>query len=198
MINKEVSESEETLRESYTLPKKEQDRLTRIQNKFSGIKPTIKKSEIVRVGIYKVAHLDEKDVKEILEEKLGRLSVGKPKKIAVIEQSTTLAITVNDKQWKAISTLFPVSKKSQGRPRAENRQVINGILYIFRYETQRRNVPEEYSSYMTCRRRLTIWRKNGFWKQICNSLVNNAFSGQKKELEGILLRTWLIDTNFKL
>src|SRR5215211_3734842 len=106
MINEEVPESEETLRESYTLPKKEQDRLARIQNKFSGIKPAIKKSEIVRVGIYKVAHLDEKDFKEILEEKLGRLSVGKPKKIAAIAQSTEVEITVNDKQWKAISELF--------------------------------------------------------------------------------------------
>lgn len=191
-----IEENEQTIRESYTLPKNEQERLAKIQDKFSGIKPALKKSEIVRVGIYKVESLEEKDVKKILEEKLGRLSAGKPKRI--IEQSYLGEVKINDKQWMAVAKLFPVTEKVQGRPKANYRQVMDGILYIFRYEIQRRKAPKEYSSYATCRRRLDEWRRTGLWKQICSSLVNNAYKEQKRQLEGILLRTWLIETDISL
>ena len=197
--NKKYAETNEIFRESYTLPKNEHQRLNNIQNKFSGIKPLIKKSEIVRVGIYSVQQLKEKDVKKILEEKLGRLSSGRKRKKAKSEESPYSGeIVINNNQWDSITEFLPISKKSEGRPQALYRQVINGILYIFRYEVQRRNIPKELSSYATCRRRLVEWKQSGFWKKVCNSLISHTGKQEKHDLERILLRTWLIETNRKI
>lgn len=197
MPKEKITENKgETLRESYTLPEVEKNNLEKIKSKFPGIKPTIKKSEIVRVGIYKVNQLKEKEVKKILETNLGRLSVGKkPKaeKETKTEQEFYAEIVVSEKQWNALAEIFPDENGSEGRPKTENRDVINGILHVFRFNTQRRSVPKDFASYATCRRRLGEWLANNLWKQVCTSLIRNASEKESKELERVLLKTWLAD-----
>lgn len=189
--------NQQTARESYSLPKAEQQQLEEIQDKFSNIKPLINKSEIVRIGIYKVSQLEEKEAKKILEE-LGRLLVGKQKKDIDKALQITAEITVTEQQWGAVKDLFPTSKIIEGRPQADNRNVLDSILYVFRFEVQRRKVPDNYSSYATVRRRLGIWKKVNLWRSICNALINHANQDNQIELQRILLRTWLIETNYKI
>ena len=191
---KTTSKNQISARESYSLPKIEQQRLEEIQDKFSGFKPVIKKSEIVRIGIYKVSQIEEKEAQKILEE-LGRQPVGKQKKDTDKEAQAQSGIRVSERQWRAIKDLFPPSKIVEGRPQSDQRSVLNSILYIFRFDKQRRKVPSNYSSYATARRRLTDWKKLNLWRNICNALINDADEEHQIELRGILLRTWLIETN---
>lgn len=186
------------VRESYTLPSAEQERLAKIQAKFSNIKPVIKKSEIVRIGIYKVDQLEEKEAKKILEDELGRLPVGKLKKDKIAETLHKYELIINERQWRAVKGLFLEQEKSKGRPPAEIRSILNSILYIFRNEVQRRKVPQNYSSYATVRRRLKEWKKSKLWKNICAALINNVDKNDRADLQGILLRTWLIETERKI
>lgn len=198
MVNKKIDlKTQRAKRESYSLPIAEQQQLEEIQNKLSGIKPFINKSEIVRIGIYKVSKLEEEEAKKILN-KLGRLPVGKQKKDISNDQQTTSEITVTTEQWRIVKSLFPAKKNAEGRPQVNNREVLDSILYIFRFEIQRRKVPDGYISYATARRRLGEWRRLNLWRHICNALIDNSSKDHQIELQGVLLRTWLIETDRKI
>ena len=180
-----------TLTESYTIPRQEQERLKYIQEKFDSIEPSLKKSEIVRIGIYNVERLSEEKVRKILDKDLGRLAVGKPSKELPNEEITDAEITVNDNQWKEVTKNLPKSNNSEGRPQIDYRNVINGILFIFRFDKQRRDIPSSYGSFATCRRRLKEWRSNDQWQKICRSLIRRSSQKERKNLESVLLRTCL-------
>lgn len=188
-----IQKKKETLRESFTIPAKEQEYLETLLDKFSVINPKINKSEIIRVGIYKVNQAKALEVKEILENKLGRLAVGKPKIKELDEKKDAIEIIVNDKQWGKIAQLIPQTRPANGRPETQSRLILNGILYIFRYEIQRRNVPKIYGSYTTCWRRLKMWKKEDLWRSICEILISKAHDTERHELGEILLKTFLIE-----
>lgn len=188
-----------TSRESFTIPRREQGRLKTIQDKFSGITPKLNKSEIIRIGIHEVEKLSEKEVKKILENTLGRLSVGKPSKSARNYVSRTEELVVNEQQWRKISAILPKPISRRGRPSVGDREVINGILFIFRYETQRRNIPEIWGSHTTCWRRLNEFMKMNLWKKMCSILlINTSDAGAKELLQGVLLRTFINSTNIEI
>lgn len=190
-----MANEKKTLTESYTIPYQEQKRLKIIQKKFDSIEPKLKKSEIVRIGIYNVERLSEDKVKQVLEKNLGRLTVGKPKKETLVSETKNIEIKVSNSQWKEIIKVLQKSKNNEGRPQINYRKVINGILFIFKFNKQSRNVPKSFGSYATCRRRLKEWRKNDLWEKICRALITEASTAEKKDLEGILLRTWLAKIN---
>lgn len=188
---------ENTERGSFTIPKIELDKLNEFADKFVGVKPQVNRSEIIRVGIYEVIQKDKAEVEKILENKLNRLKVGKPKKTISIEPATSDQLTVNDKQWQELTKVLEAfdSETIEGRPKIDYRNVIDGILYIFRYKKQRRKAPDSLASFTTCWRRLNEWQNNNIWKQICNILLNNSQNiGEKEEMEKVLLRTFLIAT----
>jgi Putative transposase of IS4/5 family (DUF4096) len=181
------------VRGSYTLPPKEKEKLDDLVKKIYGVSPRINKSEIIRIGINEVGKKDNFEIIQTLNN-LGRFSVGKPRK--TVQEVSVSELTVSDEQWGKVSKIFLKNStlNIEGRPQINNRQVINGILYIFRYKKQRRNIPSEYGSFATCRRRLTEWENNS-WKEICSLLIDNSNNlDEKHELEGVLLRTLLIDT----
>lgn len=185
-----------TIRRSYSIPQQEQERLAALPDKYPKIKPRLNKSEIIRLGVKLVDKLGPSDINKVLEENLERLKVGKPKKLSTKNQVDDVGaeLEVTDKQWKQIYKLLRPSKIGPGKPKHDDRQVLNGILYIYRFDKQRRDVPEIYSSFSTCRRRLGEWRKEGLWQDICSALVKNVLSSrEKKDFSEVLLRTWIIE-----
>ncbi len=75
-----------------------------------------------------------------------------------------------DKQWQHVEPLLP-SRKDRGRPRADDRKTLNGILYVLRTGCRWQDIPREYGSSTTCWRRLKQWEKDGTWERICRSLL---------------------------
>ena len=52
---------------------------------------------------------------------------------------------INDEQWKLLKTLLPEPRKSPkgGRPPADNREVLEGILWILRTGARWQDLPEQ-------------------------------------------------------
>ena len=60
-------------------------------------------------------------------------------------------------QWLRLEPLLPPPHQCRGRPRAEDRKTLNGILYVLRTGYHWQDVPRHYGSPSTCWRRLRAW-----------------------------------------
>jgi putative transposase of IS4/5 family DUF4096 len=70
-----------------------------------------------------------------------------------------------DEQWDLIAPLLP-KPKGRGRPRAEDRRTLNGILWVLRPGARWKDLPPKYGSPSTCHRRLKEWQEQGVWEGI--------------------------------
>jgi len=72
---------------------------------------------------------------------------------------------LTDEQWKKIEPLLPQSS-GRGRPWAENRRVLEGILWVLKTGARWRDLPPEYPSPSTCWRRLQLWEEQEVWLDV--------------------------------
>ena len=79
-------------------------------------------------------------------------------------------LTLTDDQWARIQPLLPAVRK-EGRPRADDRRTLEGILYVLRTGCRWNDLPAEYGSGVTCWRRLSQWEADGTWDRIWKTLV---------------------------
>ena len=80
------------------------------------------------------------------------------------------ATELTDEQWERLKPLLPPRQK-RGRPRADDRRTLNGVLYVLRAGCRWQDMPREYGSPSTCWRRLKAWEENGTWERIWRSLL---------------------------
>jgi transposase len=80
---------------------------------------------------------------------------------------------LNDKQWDKIAPLLPKLPRGakRGRPPADQRLVLEGILWVLRSGARWRDLPKEYPSASTCWRRLRGWEERGVWLKIWRGLL---------------------------
>ncbi len=78
---------------------------------------------------------------------------------------------LTDREWAILKPLLPRRART-GRPRADDRKTINGILYVLstgcRWEDP---PPERYGSGKTCWYRFARWRQAGLWNAIAATLL---------------------------
>jgi transposase len=67
---------------------------------------------------------------------------------------------LTDEQWLVIQPLLPVSG-ARGRPRVDDRRVINGMLYKCKTGIAWRDLPERYGPWTTVYNRFWRWARNG-------------------------------------
>ncbi len=65
---------------------------------------------------------------------------------------------INNEQWKLLEPLVPKAKRSAkgGRPPINNRDVLEGILWVLRTGARWQDLPDRYPSASTCWRRLRL------------------------------------------
>lgn len=80
---------------------------------------------------------------------------------------------LTDQQWQRLQPLLPPRKK-EGRPRAEDRHILNGIRWVLRTGAPWRDLPERYGSWSTVYSRFNRWRKAGHWDRILAALQQQA------------------------
>lgn len=78
---------------------------------------------------------------------------------------------LTDKQGALLQPLLPPPKR-RGRPRAADRPVLNGILYVLRTAIPWNDLPERYGDDSTCWRRLAAWEADGTWERIWQVLLS--------------------------
>jgi predicted ATPase/DNA-binding SARP family transcriptional activator/transposase len=78
--------------------------------------------------------------------------------------------TLTDPQWERLRPLLlPPSKR--GRPRADDRRTLEGILYVLRSRCRWHDLPARYGSAVTCWRRYTRWRAAGIWAPLWHAFL---------------------------
>jgi transposase len=73
---------------------------------------------------------------------------------------------VSDYEWEVIRPFLP-PRSRVGRPRADDRMVLNGILYVLTSGCRWCDMPAEYGSYKTAWRRQGPGLYEGLFKGIC-------------------------------
>ena len=107
-----------------------------------------------------------------------------------------------DAQWEAIRSLLPKRRKRPhgGRPPADDRKVLEGILWILRSGARWCDLPVEFPSPSTCWRRLRDWEEQevclAIWRTFLSelnerqqlkwseSLMGGSFAPAKKGAAG--------------
>lgn len=74
-------------------------------------------------------------------------------------------IGFTDQQWAFIQPLLPPPART-GRPRANDRRTLEGILYILITGCRWQDLPREYGAPTTVWRRLKWWGDAGIWERI--------------------------------
>jgi transposase len=80
-----------------------------------------------------------------------------------------LALTtraVSDAQWATIKALLPPASGGRGRPRVDDRGVLEAILYKHRSGCAWADLPAEYGDEATAHRRWRQWQAAGLWVRI--------------------------------
>jgi transposase len=85
---------------------------------------------------------------------------------------------LGDEQWELIAPLLAKHKRS-GRPRAEDRRTLNGILWVLRSGARWKDLPPTSGSRSTCHRRLQEWQDQGVWQRIRLQLLSTLDSQAK-------------------
>jgi transposase len=83
---------------------------------------------------------------------------------------------VDDELWELIAPLLPRCPRRHrypGRRRFDDRQVLNGILFVLTTGIAWQRLPQElgFGSGMTCWRRLRDWQQAGVWQQLHELLL---------------------------
>lgn len=99
---------------------------------------------------------------------------------------------LSEKQWAVIEPLLPRQDFTKGgRPRADDKRVFEGILWILRTGAQWDELPQKYGDPSTAWRRLHIWQKQGVWKKVWETLL-----GTLNRQDKVIWELFAIDATF--
>jgi len=82
---------------------------------------------------------------------------------------------VTDEEWERLKKYFERSGKSnRGRPRNDERQMLNGILWIARSGASWRDLPDRYGAWSSVYRRFREWEESGLFQKIFKELAEES------------------------
>jgi len=93
---------------------------------------------------------------------------------------------LSDEQWQFIQPLLP-PKASTGRPRADDRRTLNGILYVLTTGCRWMDMPKEYGSHKTVWRRLKEWQERGVWEGLWRRLLELGYQAGRLRLGAVAI-----------
>ena len=101
---------------------------------------------------------------------------------------------LQEEQGALIEPLLPKLPRradGRGRPRCEDRAVLNGMLWILRSGARWQDLPARFPSYQTCHRRFQGWVRAGTLVRVLQTLAEDL-----RERGGLDLRECFIDGTF--
>ncbi|OAJ54386.1 transposase [Paraburkholderia ginsengiterrae] len=84
---------------------------------------------------------------------------------------------ISDDEWQSIAPLLPELRprsELRGRPLANTRSVLNGVLWVMFSGATWSAMPRKYPSYQTCHRRFKAWYESGVLKRVMEQLFGEA------------------------
>ena len=101
---------------------------------------------------------------------------------------------LKDEQCAIVAPLLPKAVRradGKGRPRVDDRAILNGILWVLRTGAAWHDMPNRYPAYQTCHRRFQEWVEKGIFEEVLRMLVKDV-----KERGGLDLTECFIDGSF--
>jgi transposase len=92
---------------------------------------------------------------------------------------------ITDEEWQRVAPLLPELRprsELRGRPLANTRSVLNGVLWVMYSGATWSAMPRKYPSYQTCHRRFKAWYESGVLKRVTEQLLGTA----SEELCGLM------------
>ena len=71
-----------------------------------------------------------------------------------------------NREWERLSPLLPTRDGKQGRPYADHRRILNGMLWVLRTGAPWRDMPERYGSWHTVYSRFRRWQRAGVFDRL--------------------------------
>lgn len=91
---------------------------------------------------------------------------------------------LTDKQWSMIKLHLPKPART-GRPRYDDRMIINGIIYVLTTGCRWQDMPKRYGDDSTANRRLRKWQQKRIWQKILSSAIKAAHKSGNIQLQEI-------------
>ncbi len=90
---------------------------------------------------------------------------------------------LTDEKWMLIEPLFdkPPEVVTRGRPRCDERQVMNGVLWILRSGALWSDLPDRFPPYQSCHRRFQEWVRRGKLRRVLETLAADLHSARQTQ-----------------
>ena len=100
-----------------------------------------------------------------------------------------VAWQLDDKDWDCIKDVFPVQiiVPQGGRPQANNRRVLEALIWFARSGCPWEYMPKNFPSWSTCRRRLIEWEEQGILVAVHQHLLALLDEAGKLRMEETFL-----------
>src|SRR5215475_1490745 len=85
------------------------------------------------------------------------------------ERESMRRYELTDFEWASIQPVLPTN--TRGKPRVDDRRVLNGIFWRLRTGAPWADIPERYGPYTTCYNRFVRWRKAGVWDRLMDAVT---------------------------
>ena len=82
--------------------------------------------------------------------------------------------TLTDAQWERLRPLLPPPPSGRGRPRADDRMVVDGILWRLATGAPWRDLPDRFGPWKTVYSRFRRWQRAGVWDRALAALQADA------------------------
>ena len=77
---------------------------------------------------------------------------------------------LREDQWDRIKDSLPGKLSDPGRS-GDNRQFIEGVIWIARNGAKWRSLPPEYGNWNSAHRRFRRWSRRGIWQMVFNTIA---------------------------
>ena len=82
--------------------------------------------------------------------------------------------TLRGDQWARIKEQLPGKRSKKGRPRTDDRMMVEGMLWVLKTGAPWRDLPERFGPWQTVYARWAHWSRSGIWKQLLDELAKDA------------------------
>jgi non-specific serine/threonine protein kinase len=90
---------------------------------------------------------------------------------------------LTDAEWERLRPLLGIRSK-RGRPRADDRRTLEGILYVLRTGCRWQDLPARYGSPTTCWRRLAQWQADSTWERLWTAFLETLEAQERRAWAG--------------
>ena len=101
---------------------------------------------------------------------------------------------LTEAEWAELSVLLPNLDKGFGRPRNNDRELLNGIIYITYSGAAWRDLPDSYGPWQTVYGRMRQWTALGVWNVVYGKLKAKQ---QEEDIEIDTIKSYIDSTTVK-